>query len=143
MTGSGQPKPLTVMCVDDNPAVARALQTKLMRVGGFEWLGSLPSADELLDACRDGCPDIVLLDVDMPGKSPFDALTELVGTCLDTRAVMFSGHVRRELVERSIDSGAWGYASKNDGEDELVAVLRRVAGGELAFSPEARRAYLG
>ncbi len=132
---------LSILCVDDNPAVAKALETKLSRAGGFMWKGALECADGLVAECSRVCPDLVLLDVDMPGKSPFEALEELVELCPGTRAVMFSGHVRRDLVERSLDAGAWGYVSKNDGEDELIAALRRVSGGELGLSPEAERAY--
>lgn len=143
MNASQDTAGVSVLCVDDNPAVARALETKVTRSGGFIWAGTLASADEVVDACCRTCPNLVILDVDMPGISPFEAILELTERCPDTRAIMFSGHVRRDLVEQSIDAGAWGYVSKNDGEDELIRVLRRVHGGEIAFSPEAEVVYHG
>ncbi len=131
----------SVLCVDDNPDVAEAIQLKLRIVGGFVWKGVLASADRLVETAVCDCPTLVLLDVDMPGKDPFVTLSELVERCPETKAVVFSGHVRGDLVRRAVDAGAWGYVSKNDGADELVAALRGVIAGELALSPEARTAY--
>lgn len=133
---------MTVLCVDDSPMVADALRAKLSRTAGFAWKGWLPEATQLITTILDqGCPDIVLLDVDMPGKDPFKALAELVETCSSIRVVIFSGHVRRELIDRAVECGAWGYVSKNDGEESLISVLRSVARDEFALSPEASRIF--
>jgi DNA-binding NarL/FixJ family response regulator len=132
---------MSVLCVDDNAAVAEALEVKLGRSEGFEWKGALRRADDLVAVCVRDRPTLVLLDVDMPGRDPFDVLAELVDRCPETRVLVFSGHVRRDLITRAIDSGAWGYVSKNDGEEEMVAALRQVAAGELALSPEAKRMF--
>jgi two-component system response regulator DesR len=132
---------LRIVCVDDNPAITTALKGLLGPHKGFEWKGSLASADDLVEFCADAQPDLVLIDVDMPGKSPFEALTELAARCPGTRGVMFTGYVHRELVEKSLDAGAWGYVSKNDGEEELLLALQRAASGELALSPEAKAVY--
>lgn len=134
-------KKIGVLCVDDNPHVAEALKLKLGRAGSFRWMGWLADADRMVETARSICPKIVILDVDMPGQDPFEATAELNQVCPDTRVVFFSGHVRADFIDRALDAGAWGYASKNDGEEELLAVLRAVAGGEMAFSPEARSTY--
>ncbi len=128
-----------VLCVDDNPHVADALRLKLSRTELFRWTGWLPSADSLVEEAKRTCPALVLLDVDMPGRDPFDAAAELVEVCPETRIVVFSGHVRQELIDKALDAGVWGYVSKNDGEEELLKVLRLVAGGEVGFSPEVRQ----
>lgn len=130
-----------VLCVDDNEHVANALRIQLARTSGLVWKGWLASADDLVERALEKCPTIVLLDIDMPGKNPFDAVEELAERCPDARVVMFTGHVRRELIERAVEAGAWGYVSKNDGEPALVDAIRRVAKGEFALSPEARASY--
>lgn len=132
------PEAIGILCVDDNPHVADALKIKLARAGGFEWKGWLADADTLVDFAQQHCPTLVIIDIDMPGRDPFEALAELVERCPESRAVMFSGHVRMELIAKAVEAGAWGYASKNDGEGELVAVLRRVVAGEFALSPEVQ-----
>ncbi len=134
-------KKIGVLCVDDNPHVAEALKMKLRRAESFEWMGWLADADHMVETAKSICPKIVILDVDMPGQDPFEATAALNEACPDTRVVFFSGHVRLEFIERALDAGAWGYASKSDGEEALLSVLRAVAGGEIAFSPEARATY--
>jgi len=132
---------IKIVCVDDNPEVTTALASLLNKDSGFEWKGGLANADDLIDHCVKDQPHLVLIDLDMPGRNPLDALVELVAACPGTRGLMFSGHVGRELIERSLNAGAWGYVSKNDSEEELLLALRRVAGGELGLSPEAGTAY--
>ncbi len=133
-------KTIGVLCVDDNEHVAEALRVKLRIIGGFEWKGWLADADELVEAVEELCPDVVLLDIDMPGADPFVQLGSVSELCPDTRVLMFSGHVRRELVDKAIEGGAWGYVSKNDGEDALVAAICAVAAGQFILSPEVRLA---
>lgn len=129
---------ISVLCVDDNQDVARALRRKLVLVNGFDWRGWLPDAGELLGNAKQHCPSVILLDIDMPGPDPFGVLAELSAQCPDSRVVIFSGHIRRELIDRALDSGAWGYVSKNDGEAALVDAIRRVNAGELVLSPEVQ-----
>lgn len=136
-----QARVIPILCVDDNPSITKALETKFSRVGSFAWKGALSRADDLLATVTREHPAVVLLDVDMPGKDPFVVLAELSQACPETKVVMFSGHVRRELVERAVESGAWGYVSKNDGENELIKAIQKAAQGELALSDEARRVF--
>lgn len=127
----------SVVCVDDNPQMAAALRQLLVREG-FEWKEWLQSADGLLESVALHRPSIVLLDLDMPGRDPIETLRDLAREQPDSRAVIFSGHVRRELVDRAIEAGAWGYVSKNDSVRELVSALHAVIAGRLGFSPEVR-----
>lgn len=129
-----------VLCVDDNPRVADALRLKVTRAGGFTWAGHLLAADDLLKHATDPVK-LVILDLDLPGLNPFTAMRELAEQNENIRVVVFSGHVRRDLVDRVLSNGAWGYVSKNDGEDELIDALRRVLAGELAMSPEVRSTW--
>lgn len=130
-----------VLCVDDNEQVAEAVRVKLGRAEGFRWIGWLATADALMEWVGREPPSAVVLDIDLPGRSPFAAVAELAESHPDVRVVMFSGHVGYELIERALEAGAWGYVSKNDGEDALIAALRRVASGDIALSREARAAY--
>jgi two-component system, NarL family, response regulator DesR len=130
-----------VLCVDDNEDVIDALRLFLSREPRLEWAGWLPDAGELLSeahACR---PDIVLLDVDMPRRDPFEALRALAAVCPDVRVIMLSGHVRNELVNRAIAAGAWGYVAKGDGQRAILDVIAQVANGEFAMSSEVRTCY--
>ena len=130
-----------ILCVDDNAEFAAALERLFSRLPDFEWLGWLPAADHLVAEAPGRHPQLVIVDIDLPGLDPFRAVEELAGLDPEVRAVMCSGHVRPDLVDRALGAGAWGYVSKHEGEAELLSVLRQVAAGEFALSSEARRMH--
>ena len=128
----------TILCVDDNRHVADALRVKIGQERTLEWLGWLPDATDLVAKVVAESPTIVLLDLDMPGRDPFEALAELSDIGTGTRTLVFSGHVRKELIDRAIEAGAWGYVSKSEGEEALLDAIEKVLGGEFTLSPEVR-----
>jgi two-component system NarL family response regulator len=128
--------PVSVLCVDDNPEIGGAIRLKLRSAGGFEWKGQLFSADSLEDQVAQLGPDVVLLDIDMPGADPFAAIAHLTKSHPQVRVVVLSGHVRRELIDQAFAAGAWGYLSKNESADTIIDGVRRVAGGEFVMSSE-------
>lgn len=137
-----------VFCADDNPLVTEALRIQINRAPDFRWIGCTDSADDLLieaaaiaDADESECPDIVLLDIDMPGRDPFGAIGELHKICPRARVLMYSGLVRRDWVERAMEAGAWGYVAKSDGEQALLAAMRAALADEFALSPEVQRVF--
>ncbi len=129
---------LSVLCVEDSAQLAAALRIRLSKTADFAWAGWLADADSMALAVQRDRPTIVILDLDMPGKDPFEALRECTERCPSSRIVVFSGHVRPELIDRAFEAGAWGYVSKNDGQDALIAAIREVLGGTIARSPEVR-----
>lgn len=134
-----QEKPtISVLCVDDNRFVAEAVAAKLRLAGGFRWAGSLDSAEHLVETAVRCAPDIILLDVDMPGTDPFEAMRELSRRGSAARVIIFSGYLHPDLLDRAIRIGAWGYITKSDGEEALLAGIHRVAAGEFALSPEVQ-----
>lgn len=127
-----------ILCVDDNEDILWALGAIFARTKGFEVVGSRSTTKGLVAAVEKEKPDILVLDLDMPGQSPLEALRRVNRSGTQTRTVVFSGHLRRELVAQAMDAGAWGYVSKNDGEDSLVVAIRAIMAGEIAWSPEVR-----
>ncbi len=130
--------PVRILCVDDNEEILWALGVHFAQIKGFAVVGSLTSATGLVAAVKNIKPDVLVLDLDMPGKSPLQALREVDRSGVLTRTIVFSGHLKRELVDQAMDAGAWGYVSKNDGEVSLVAAIRAVMAGEIAWSPEVQ-----
>jgi DNA-binding NarL/FixJ family response regulator len=136
MTAATSPAIISIFCVDGNREISDAIRSKLALEGGFRWLGQLPSADRLAGEVERLKPDIVLLDIDMPGRSPFAAMEEAARASPQTRFIMLSGHVRRELIDQSFAAGAWGYVSKNESTAFIINSLRRVHAGEVVMSSE-------
>jgi two-component system invasion response regulator UvrY len=125
-----------VLCVDDNDFVAEALRRKVTHTTGFRWAGWLPSAHDLVATVREGGVDVVLLDLDMPGKDAFEALREVASLYPDVRVVILSGYVRADYIDRAVEAGAWGYISKNESTDTIMQAVRNAAAGAFAFGPD-------
>ena len=129
-------QPIRVVCVDDNRLLAEAVERRLSMDRAFEWGGWLAQTDTLMQDVARLRPDVLLLDIDMPGRDPLELLHELATQHPDTRVVMFSGYVRREYVDRAIEAGAWGYISKNASIEEVLAAIQQVAAGEFVLTSE-------
>src|SRR5690606_23873630 len=92
-------EPVKVLCVDDNAAVAEAIELKLGLEPSLRWVGRLEAADGLLDEVATTGAQVVLLDIDMPGRDPFHALEELSQKFPDVRAIMLSGYIGDDLID--------------------------------------------
>lgn len=136
---TGGPRRIRVLCVDDNPFVADGIKVRLSINPGFDWLGHLLAADDLFAEVERLRPDIVLLDIDMPGKDSMEALAEITQAFPDTRTIIVSGYERDDYLDRSVEAGAWGYVSKSDGPQEIVSAIRDVHAGRFAFGPSVLR----
>jgi two-component system invasion response regulator UvrY len=132
---------IKVLCVDDNDFVAEAIERKLRREPGFEWAGWLPDTINLTERARTSGADVVLLDVDIPGRDSFEALAELTAAEPTIRVIMLSGHVRTDYIDRAVEAGAWGYLSKGEENEVILGAIRRVAAGGFALGNEAESVY--
>jgi len=130
------PATLRVLCVDDNDFIAEAIQRKLKVTPGFEWAGWMPRAEGLAAKALELTPDIILLDVDIPGDDSFAALEALLASGSPARVIMFSGHLRVELIDKAFASGAWGYVCKNEDLATIMEAMRQVASGEFVIRPD-------
>ena len=119
--------------------LAEAMQRVFSRNPRFAWRGWASSRDELLALLAADAPDIILMDVDMPGVDPFVLLRELTSEQLLSKVVVFSGHVRRELAEAAVDGGAYGYLSKDDDLASICDNLERVHAGQPVMSQVVQR----
>lgn len=132
---------IRVLCVDDNDFVADSLRRHLTPDRGFEWVGWLHSSFDLAHEIVRCGPDVVVLDVDMAGPDHFEATDSLTRQFPATHVVMLSGFVGREMIDRAIDAGAWGFVSKNDDAESIIDAVRGAASGVFKLRGEARRRY--
>src|SRR4051812_29474070 len=126
-------EPVGVLCVDDNEMMAEALKRWLSRDAGLRWIGWRPSAEGLEQAVAELAPQVIIMDVDMPGPSPFETIESLAKSSPNTLVLMLSGFLRKEYVLRAIESGAMGYLSKERSPQEIADAIRRVARGEMVL----------
>jgi DNA-binding NarL/FixJ family response regulator len=125
---------IRVLCVDDNPGFARLLQVSIDLEPDMESAGRLHSADDLGEEIERSHPDIVLLDLNMPGLDPLTALADLCVRHPEVRFIVLSGYDDPEFVERALTAGARGYVTKGGsaGAPAFLEAIRRVAGGGTA-----------
>ena len=130
--------PIGVLCVDDHAFLADGLRIRIEAEPDMRFLGHLDSADRLLETVLQLRPQVVLLDIDMPGRDPFDALLDMRRDASFTRPVMLSAHVRERYIDLAYKAGAWGYLCKADPPDAIIAGIREVAAGRVASSPSVQ-----
>jgi DNA-binding NarL/FixJ family response regulator len=125
---------IRVLCVDDNDLVARSLSRRVGQEPGLAWLGVVTETDDIVQRVTEMAPDVVLMDIDMPGVDTFAIVEELATSHPSARVVMFSGHIDATYIQRALDSSAWGYLSKHDDVNNLISGIKLVGSGEIVFS---------
>ncbi|WP_433378321.1 response regulator [Actinoplanes sp. CA-142083] len=134
------PEPIRVLIVDDHPAVRRGLRTFLELADGLEVTGEAADGPTALEMIAETGPDVVLLDMMLPGLDGVEVLHELRRRELACRVLVVSSFADR--MPAAIRAGARGYLSKDVDPGALVAAVRSVAAGHLLLDPSAADALL-
>jgi len=132
--------PIRVLIVDDHPAVRRGLRTFLELADGLEVVGEAADGPSALDLIAATGPDVVLLDMALPGMDGVEVLLELRRRGLSCRALVVTSFTDR--MPAAIRAGARGYLSKDVDPVALVAAVRSVAAGHLLLEPAAVAALM-
>ena len=130
---------ITVLLVDDNALLAESMPRVLSKDPRFAWAGWVEDSADVIERVRNCCPNLVLMDVDMPGVDTFDLVRELANHCPKSKVVMFSGHVRGEYADAAVDAGAYGYLHKDDEFPALLDNLAKAHAGQMVMSPLVQR----
>lgn len=130
---------IRVLIVDDHPLVRRGLTSLLTGVAGIDVVGAVSDGAEAITSAERTLPDIVLMDVSMPGMSGMEAARELRSRAPETRVVMLTSFSQHDVVVEAFDSGAVGYLLKDSNPDELINGIRAAARGDAPVSPRAAK----
>lgn len=138
MQGTGEQ--ISIFLADDHVVVRRGLRLLLEEVPDFAVVGEASNAREALAAATDAAVDVLLLDLNMPGK-PLDALAE---SGADAPPVVFLTMERDPaFAERALHAGARGYVLKGAVDEELIDAIRVVSAGGTHVSSEVERSLKG
>lgn len=132
---SVQPRRTRVLSVDDHAFLAEGLRARLSMEPDMEVVGHLARADHLSEAVAELRVDVVLLDIEMPGKDPFLALAELRKVSPAVRTIILSAYVRDRYVDATVKAGAWGYLAKSDDPETIIHAVREATNGRFTFGP--------
>jgi DNA-binding NarL/FixJ family response regulator len=124
---------IRVLLADDHPVVRDGLRA-LLENDGFELVGEAADSREAYRMALEAEPDVVVLDLEMPGRGGLDTLRELKRVNPDIAVLVLSRHDEDPYAVRSIRCGAAGYLSKQSVTDELAEAIRTVARGERYIS---------
>jgi len=125
-----------VLVADDHPVVREGVRRILQGAAEVEVVGEAASADEALDAVRKLKPDVLILDIGMPGPSYLEVLAALPGASAGTRALILSAQPEEEYAVRALKAGATGYLTKGYAPPDLVEAVRRIAAGRRYVTPQ-------
>jgi two-component system response regulator NreC len=124
-----------VLLADDHAIVRTGIRHVLEGEPGFAVVGEAATGPEALALALELRPDVVVLDISMPGQSGLNVTAELRRHCPDTGVLILSMHDNTEYVLESVRAGAHGYLLKDTAATELRGAVRAVAQGESYFSP--------
>jgi DNA-binding NarL/FixJ family response regulator len=130
-----------ILIVDDHPLTRDALSS-LLGAGGFDVVGEAADGAEALELAHSLQPDLVLLDLSMPGLDGLSALPRLRAAAPGCEVVVLTASGTEDNLLAAIRGGAAGYLLKSEPPERIVAFLRGVANGEAALSGEIARRLL-
>ncbi len=120
---------ITVSIVEDNHQLRGTLARVIGRAEGFQCVSHHATAEEALKALPETRPNVVLMDIHLPGMSGVDCVRQLKPVLPDTQIVMLTAYEDTENIFNSLAAGASGYLLKRTSSAELVAALREVSQG--------------
>ena len=126
---------IRVLIVDDHAVVRSGLRLLLDQQDDIECVGEAGSAEEAIREARREKPDVILLDVVMPGMSGIDAVPELLQAVPETKILVLSMQDDARYVREAFAAGTMGYILKEAAEAEVVSAVRDVFAGERYVHP--------
>ena len=130
---------IRVMVVDDHPIVRDGLRDALEASGRFEVVGQAADGEEAVRTVEELGPEVIVMDVMMPGKDGIDACREIMELLPDTRVLMLTASNAEDAVIEAVAAGATGYVLKYARPEELVEAVVDVAEGRLRLPDQAVR----
>ena len=130
---------IRVLLADDHALVRTMLGERLQRESCIEVVGVTGTADQALTLAREQKPDVVILDIDMPGASSFEVARTLISERSDVRVLFLSAYMHDHYIEQALQVGAVGYLTKAEPPENVLTAIREVASGGAYFSEDVRR----
>ena len=130
---------IRVMVVDDHPIMRSGLRDTLEASGRFRVVGLAGDGEEAVRTVEELKPEVIVMDVMMPGKDGIDACREIMELLPDTRVMMLTASSEEDAVIEAVAAGATGYLQKYSRPEELVEAVLDVAEGRLRIPDKAVR----
>ncbi len=126
---------LKILLVDDHEVVRLGLRTLISRHAQFEVVAEADNAADAVNKTQEFSPDVVVMDIRLPGKSGIEATREIISLRPETKVIMLTSYAEEDLLFEAISAGASGYVLKQIGSGELIQALERIGRGEALLDP--------
>ena len=130
---------IRVLIADDHAILREGVRALLRLSDDVDVVGEAADGQAAIEACRTLDPDVVLMDVNMPGLGGLEATLEIRRDCPRTKILVLTQYADREYVARFLKAGVSGYVLKKAAGAELAAAIRAVYRGGLVLDPEVAR----
>jgi len=127
---------INILLVDDHELVRTGISRIIDDVRGMKVIGEAESGEEAVKWCRSNHPDVVLMDINMPGIGGLDAMQRILRFNEDIKIIMLTMHTENPFPSKVMQAGAVGYLSKAAAPDEVLAAIRSVNAGQRYLAPE-------
>jgi DNA-binding NarL/FixJ family response regulator len=134
-------KEITCLIVDDHEVVREGLRLSLSRSPHIRVIGEAPDGATAIALTERRKPDVVIMDVRMPGMDGLEATKQISEQTPDSAVLIFTAYSERSLLSRGLESGAKGYILKEAPHETLLRAIEKVAGGETYVDPALMPAF--
>jgi two-component system response regulator NreC len=128
---------LKVLLVDDHAMFRAGIKALLEAEGRVSVVGEAASGDEAVDLVRELKPEVVVMDLSMPGSNGLEATRRIAALELDTKVLVLTVHAEEEYLVPVVEAGASGYLTKTSADTDLLEAIRVVARGQVFLPPKA------
>ena len=129
--------PIRIVLADDHAIFRAGLAALLEAEDRFEVVGEASTGEEAVDMARAHKPDIVIMDLSMPGTNGLEATRRIAALGLDTKVLVLTVHAEEEYLVPVVEAGASGYLTKTSADTDLIEALKVVARGQVYLPPKA------
>lgn len=127
---------INVFLVDDHELVRTGIRRILEDVRGIKVVGEAQSGETAITFCRQHHPDVILMDMNMPGIGGLEATRKILRIRPDVRIIVLTIHSENPFPTKVMQAGAAGYLTKGAAPDEMIQAIRLVHSGQRYISPE-------
>jgi DNA-binding NarL/FixJ family response regulator len=139
---SGGTVAIRALIVDDHPVTRDGLRTALELSDEVSIVGEASTGEEAIDRVEDLAPDVVFMDVRMPGIGGIEATRKIRQVSPDTRVILFTVDESRNAISEAIQAGVSGYLLKDASAEELVDAAKHAIEGKAVIHPQLTRAFI-
>jgi NarL family two-component system response regulator LiaR len=136
------PKPIRVMIVDDHPIVRDGLKSLVAAYKDLEMAGEAASGQQALRHCAESQPDVILMDLVMPGMDGPTTIQRILNQHPQVKIVALTSFPEEDLVQQALAAGAISYLLKNSDTDTLASAIRAACADHSTLAPEVAQALI-